>query len=65
MTIMDYNHSVQEHIRIIFELNNGEYNITKAYVCNTLTSIFLSVKHSKFADLYYQCFLCKHWNFLY
>ena len=42
-------HEIQ--FRHTFELNYGYINI-----------IFLSVKHSKFADLYYQNFLCKHWN---
>ena len=44
----------ETQFRHTFELNYAYINI-----------FFLSVKHSKFADLYYQSFLCKHWNVLY
>ena len=52
---------------IIFKLYSMKYNldIFLNLTMDTLTSIFLSVNHFKFADLYYQSFLCEHWNVLY
>ena len=60
-------HFVFLFVYIIFKLCSMKYNLDLLLnlTMDTLTSFFLSVKHSKFADLYYQSFLYKHWNVLY